>query len=549
MIYNSYRELSQNYDFIIAGAGTAGISLAYELSKHDYSILLIESGEFIFDKFNDSLKNIEQSGLPIKESSRERVVGGNTTTWGGLIAPLDKIDLEAKDWIADSGWPFDYEELIQYYEKIDESYEFPSFEFFKHDGMSELNQKTSNLVIKNFTPKLFLASKPEPNFQKIFKKLLEVKVDILINHTLEEVIMTDDHIKVKAFKVFDKDKSSFLIENAKQFILALNSIENARVLLNSNTQIKQGVGNKEGIVGKYFMNHPKDHFGTIDVHDKSQDLSRFWGFMFKGYAGFNAFRLEEKTQKEEKTLNSYIRFEPLYSWTDNEGVKSFVRLNKTFKFFYKRFQAKNKNEVVSLRDFSETDDEVLPIQSITIKELLSNLFKISINIKIVFEYIFFRLSKNKTPKLKGIRLRNIMEMAPNIKNRIDLSTKNDFFGYPIAKVVSNFSDIDKQTVISLHKILKTNLKQMNFGIVKSNLEQFLDNWPIRYDSSHHLGTTRMGNNKETSVVDKNLKVHDVENLYIAGGSVFPTSGNANPTYTIVALSVRLSEYLSKKVSK
>ena len=213
MIYNSYRELSQNYDFIIAGAGTAGISLAYELSKHDYSILLIESGEFIFDKFNDSLKNIEQSGLPIKESSRERVVGGNTTTWGGLIAPLDKIDLEAKDWIADSGWPFDYEELIQYYEKIDESYEFPSFEFFKHDGMSELNQKTSNLVIKNFTPKLFLASKPEPNFQKIFKKLLEVKVDILINHTLEEVIMTDDHIKVKAFKVFDKDKSSFLIEN------------------------------------------------------------------------------------------------------------------------------------------------------------------------------------------------------------------------------------------------------------------------------------------------------------------------------------------------
>lgn len=60
---------------------------------------------------------------------------------------------------------------------------------------------------------------------------------------------------------------------------------------------------KKRIVGKYFMNHPKDHFGIIDVYNKSQNLSRFWGFMFKGYAGFNAFRAQGgKDTKRRKNI-------------------------------------------------------------------------------------------------------------------------------------------------------------------------------------------------------------------------------------------------------
>ena len=113
--------------------------MAYELSKHDYSILLIESGDFAFDNFNDGLKNIEQSGLPIKENSRERIVGGNTTTWGGLIAPLDKIDLEAKDWIEDSGWPIDYEELIQYCANKDIRFLSTAFDHDSIDLLAELD--------------------------------------------------------------------------------------------------------------------------------------------------------------------------------------------------------------------------------------------------------------------------------------------------------------------------------------------------------------------------------------------------------------------------
>ena len=62
---------------------------------------------------------------------------------------------------------------------------------------------------------------------------------------------------------------------------------------------------------------------------------------------------------------------------------------------------------------------------------------------------------------------------------------------------------------------------------------------------HHMGGTRMGNDKEYSVVDKNLKVHDTENLFISGSSVFTTAGHAYPTLTITQLSLRLANHISK----
>ena len=66
------------------------------------------------------------------------------------------------------------------------------------------------------------------------------------------------------------------------------------------------------------------------------------------------------------------------------------------------------------------------------------------------------------------------------------------------------------------------------------------------DASHHIGTTRMGDNEKKSVVDRNCRVHGIENLYVAGASVSPTSGHANPTLTAVALAFRLADHLEKR---
>jgi choline dehydrogenase-like flavoprotein len=65
--------------------------------------------------------------------------------------------------------------------------------------------------------------------------------------------------------------------------------------------------------------------------------------------------------------------------------------------------------------------------------------------------------------------------------------------------------------------------------------------------SHHMGTTRMSDNPLRGVVDRNCKVHAVDNLYVAGSSVFPTSGASNPTLTLVALTLRLADHLKGRI--
>ena len=64
---------------------------------------------------------------------------------------------------------------------------------------------------------------------------------------------------------------------------------------------------------------------------------------------------------------------------------------------------------------------------------------------------------------------------------------------------------------------------------------------------HHMGGTRIGNNFKTSVVDSNLKMHDLRNCYILGSSVFTTGGYSNPTFSIVQLALRLANHLETKI--
>jgi choline dehydrogenase-like flavoprotein len=85
----------------------------------------------------------------------------------------------------------------------------------------------------------------------------------------------------------------------------------------------------------------------------------------------------------------------------------------------------------------------------------------------------------------------------------------------------------------------------NFEFDATKLEEDLTRFGAY--GGHHIGTARMGKDPETSVVDANCKVHHVDNLYIAGSAVFPTSGQANPTLTIAALSLRLADHLAQKM--
>ena len=168
--------------------------------------------------------------------------------------------------------------------------------------------------------------------------------------------------------------------------------------------------------------------------------------------------------------------------------------------------------------------------------------EISVNLLPIFSYLLHRLYPRKELLVKTIRLRNFMEMEPRAVNRLTLDKKLDRNGQPLPIVTLNTSNLDQHSLIELHRLFIKEVTENNIGTVESGLN-VADPWPVTSDASHHLGGTRMGRDILTSVVNCNLRVHSVSNLYVLGGSVFPTSGCANPTYTICALAIRLAEHL------
>jgi choline dehydrogenase-like flavoprotein len=143
------------------------------------------------------------------------------------------------------------------------------------------------------------------------------------------------------------------------------------------------------------------------------------------------------------------------------------------------------------------------------------------------------------------------EQAPNRESRVCLSdSKLDAFGIPRAEVRLAFLEADIDSIVKTHTLFINKFISRKLGEVRyseTGLRHFLQERIQTFNSaSHHIGTTRMSDDPQTGVVDKNAKVYGVENLYVAGSSIFPTGGHANPTLTIVAHSLLLANYLKSK---
>jgi choline dehydrogenase-like flavoprotein len=136
-----------------------------------------------------------------------------------------------------------------------------------------------------------------------------------------------------------------------------------------------------------------------------------------------------------------------------------------------------------------------------------------------------------------------MEQIPKPESRLDLSERKDRFGVNQLRVDWRIDSLEKQSLGRLHQLVRDQLARQRSGRLESQLDPLTNDWPVSEDSAHHLGTTRMHADPHRGVTDPHCRVHSVRNLFVSGGSVFPTSGHANPTFTLVALAIRLADHL------
>jgi choline dehydrogenase-like flavoprotein len=151
---------------------------------------------------------------------------------------------------------------------------------------------------------------------------------------------------------------------------------------------------------------------------------------------------------------------------------------------------------------------------------------------------------NKYRAMPGITINTEFEQVPNPDSRVLLGPERDALGLNRVELDWQLTPFDKYSLRRSMEIIGEELGRAGVGRLR------IDDWVSSDDLSsfpgtgawHHAGGTRMGTDPKTSVVDENCRMHRVHNLFVASSSVFPTAGFANPTLTIVALTLRLADH-------
>ena len=144
-----------------------------------------------------------------------------------------------------------------------------------------------------------------------------------------------------------------------------------------------------------------------------------------------------------------------------------------------------------------------------------------------------------------------MEQAPNPNSRVTLDTEKDALGMPRANLHWQLTPLEKHSLRNINTVIGQEVGRASMGRV--NIYDYLqdetdESWPSFTGGGwHHMGTTRMSEDPKQGVVDANCKIHGINNLYVAGASCYVTAGAVNPTLTLIALSIRLSDHLKQRL--
>jgi choline dehydrogenase-like flavoprotein len=497
------------YDVCIVGTGPAGISVAKKLLGSKKKVVILESGGIEPSVEYNELNKGENSGPRFLslDASRSRCFGGASRIWAGVCSPFSVEDFNEKSYIPLSGWPIVKDDLVVYYKEAAEmlgiSYDlFNTSNPFTNtlNGLSfpEFNRNNSLLLASIYQK----SDSYNRNFGDKYRKLFSnsENVDVLFHSTVTRLNTSQDGKHISNIEAEDLSNKKCTI-NAKNYVLAAGALENPRILLNSDHYYKNGIGNESGFVGSCFMSHP----GITEVGEIMKTSEGFCINKNKFSKNLiSQFELSPSTQLSSEVLGNAIG---MNTYTDLANLSTYYsgRLLTEYKKLIKNFDFKQSVEKTACRLKGK---------------YASNLWNLNIG----------------------------LEQEPDHRNHLTLNpSMKDFFGVPLIDMFwAEISEREKMTVIESVKVLAR-----EFGITNSGRVKFTDKLLSgeafeREDSvNHHIGTTRMAKTSATGVVDKNCKVFNISNLYLAGSSLFPTSSIVNPTYTIIALSLRLGERLKR----
>ena len=502
-------------DVCVVGAGAAGISMALRLANSRLRVCVVESGGFDPDPAVQSLYEGESVGNQLADPMfcRLRYFGGTTNHWQGWCAPLDASDFEARSWVPYSGWPISKRDLDPYYETAQLIVELNAYRY--EAGQFPIEDRD----LPRFDPhKLrvrYWQYSPPTRFGTRYR-------DALRRATSIEVVLRANTVKIETDETATRVEAIHLrtltgragIVRARCFVLACGGMENARLLLATRDAEPKGLGTGSDALGRFFLQHPEAQVAQV-VTDSPDSLVR----------AFN------QRQSEVGSIRAHITCAaPLQEQFRllNAGFDILVR--RDFGAGYAALRAARAE--IGHGQWQGLDEKLWAV--------LTDL-----------DGVASGLYKGARGMVSSLDLVAHAEQTPNPESRLTLTHERDVLGMPKLKVDWRLTRDDKRSLLESTLRVGEELARLRLGRIK--IEEWLlageDAWPNPiWSGCHHMGTTRMSDDPSAGVVDRNCRMHGVANLYVAGSSVFPTGGYVTPTFTIVALALRMADHIKGSLS-
>ncbi|MEJ5915900.1 GMC family oxidoreductase [Pseudokineococcus sp. 1T1Z-3] len=507
---------------VVVGSGAAGLALALALGDAGRRVLLLESGGDVADPGamaeGDGLNGGVVDALPYNGLGvgRARVLGGTTQLWHGQCMRLHDHDLQERPWVHRSGWPVRRAELDPWYARAEEWLDvsgrgYEEDRWSEHPGLPRVPWDPAHLQ-HDFTEYL---RQPLLGTEHRGRLAAHARVEVLLHATVARVRTEEG--ATTGVEVVRPDGTRAELA-AREVVLAAGTIENARLLQLSDPE-GVGLGDGREHTGRYLQDHPIIRTAEVLPTDFRVLQDRYVVLRRGGRRLFPKVRLSARAQEEHQLLAATAVFVHEHA---HPGLGASRRLALAAR-------ARRRPEHL-VREVATAATAAPAVARTAYRRLVRG------------------MAIGERPSHVWLQL--WVEQAPDPERRVYLADELDAHGLPRARVRWTCSDLELETTRQMTRWVGADLERLGIATLRE-LPSMTDDDAWRgsvLDAAHPAGTTAMAPDPADGVVRTDLEVHGVRGLSVVGGSVFPTSGYANPTLTVVALALRLAERLTTQAA-
>lgn len=527
---------------IVVGSGPVGLALATDLARRKISVTVLESGE---NGVNPTIQALSDARLaePVRHDEMgvavSRRLGGTSNLWGARCLPFDPIDFRERDFV-DARWPFGYDAIAPYWPRA-----------LAATAAGDAVFETSPLL-KPGTDTAFSVDCLErwANVQAAQNVHADaIKGDPAIEvRTMATVtgLNVDSGGRLESVTVAHSLTGETVDVPAETVVIAAGGLETTRLLLATQRQRSGLFGGPDGPLGRYYMGHV---IGEIaDIIFSSSATGRAFDFQIDAHGSYVRRRIvpSEATQMEQQLLNCALWpvVAPVADPSHRSAVLSMVYLALAFGPVGRLLVA----EAIRRRHIPDRPGQWFKhIRNVILGAPTAA----------VFAAQFFHRRYFRPERLPGFFVQNSAnryglfyhaEQAPHPDSRARLSEQTDRLGLPSLQIDLKFTEQDIDSVVRTHDLLEAWLQKTGMGTLDYRMprgERHASVLQQAAHGTHQCGLARMASSRSEGVVDADLRCFDVPNLYLATTAVLPTSGQANPTLTTVALALRLADHIAE----